>query len=372
MPLIVVVLTAVTLGALRIGRDALLDSTDGKILVESADPTAPGYQAFVVPTPLMSVAVLDTAGELSSIAVLSLSTEETGAVLVIPSDTLVDDGNGSPVVVRAAFRGGGSEALGNALDRLLGFDSGEILVLDPRGLEQAIRPATPLDLDLAEDVVVDGPGGPELRWEAGEVTLSASEVVEVMLAPMPSATELARTGRIEKVWSAWLSSVSEKGEDAIAGEVDTGIGRFLIGLASRESGVSTPSMLVAPLPGDDGKELYVLDRQGAESMLVSLVPFPVGGFEGQRIRVRLLDGTGTPGASLPVAERIVAAGAEIVSIGNAPEFGSTETELVFYSEENREMVEAVRDALGEGTVRLVESTDQTVDLTIVLGPGALS
>lgn len=368
VPVAVVTCAVLAAVAAVVGKDALLESTDGRITPAVADPSAPGFEAIAEPTPLLSVAIVDAEGNLSSVTLLALSGEDRGAVLVLPADTLVDDGLEAPVVLRGAYRGTGAEGLDHALDRLLGFDAGEVLVLDPRGLEQLLVPAAPLQVQLVDDIVADQNGASVVRFEAGPTALSASEVVEVLLTSSPSVTELARMARVESVWSAWIEAVAGGGAAAIAGETATGLGQFLLGLAERDVGVATPPMVVATLPGaDEDAQLYSLDPDGTAELLLVTAPFPVSGFDGQRLRARVLDGTGRQGAAVLAAEQMVRAGAEITIIGNAPTFDATDTRLLFHREEDRQRVEALRDALGAGQLVLVDEPDVAENVTVILG-----
>jgi hypothetical protein len=231
-----------------------------------------------------------------------------------------------------------------------------------------LEPAEPLEVAFVDDVVVERDGANIVRWSAGPNVLPAAEVAEALVARSPEVTELARMGRVEQIWTAWIAAIAADGASAIAGESATGLGRFLTGLAEREAAVATPPMLVATLPGAEDAQLYSLDPDGTAGLLLAAVPFPVGGFEGQRLRVRVLDGIGRQGTALTAAEVLVGAGAEISIIGNASSFDAVETRLLFHREEHRARVEAMRDALGGGEAVLVEEADVAEDVTVILGP----
>ncbi len=365
-PVVVVVVALVGLVVARVGIDALLDSTDGQTIDATAAPDEPGFEAIAEPTPIMAVATEAEGGELSSVAVLALSASDRGSVLVLPPDTIVNDGSAAPTVLLSAYRGGGADALGEALDRLLGFDAGEVLVLDERGWEQAVAPVAPFEVQLVDDVVVDVDGVPEVRWQAGVNVLAADEMADALDARVAGESDLVRMGRVEQIWTGWIAAVADGGDDAIAGEREVGLGRFVLGLAAGEAGFTTPPMVVAGLP-DGGGELYALEAEGSAPLLLAAVPFPRSAFPGQRLRLQVLDGTGTPGAALAAAETLVAAGAEVATIGNADRFDVEETRLVYHRAEDLERVEAMRDALGGGVVALVAEEEPAVDVTVIIG-----
>src|SRR3546814_18269368 len=82
-----------------IGVETVRDSTTGRT-VASSDPSEPGFEGFLEPTPTLLVAH-QTGEELRSLALLRLSRHATrGSALIIPPDTVVQtaDFNGTPPI----------------------------------------------------------------------------------------------------------------------------------------------------------------------------------------------------------------------------------------------------------------------------------
>jgi hypothetical protein len=151
----------------------------------------------------------------------------------------------------------------------------------------------------------------------------------------------------------------------VPGEVDSGIGRFVRGLAGGPRRLT--SLPVVETPDGDGTRTEV-DPEAVHELISELVPFPTASRPGGRVRVRLLDGTGDPDHVLTAAPRIVPADSEIVVVGNADAFDYDTTEIRYHHPTFEGAAEALRDALGAG--RVVDDPRQTdaFDVTIVLGP----
>ena len=74
---------------------AILDSTDGTVQEVVTDPTAPGYEVIVNPSPSHMLFSLDPAGDLAMVTVLSLGSNDIGGTVlhVAPETTLPGNRN---------------------------------------------------------------------------------------------------------------------------------------------------------------------------------------------------------------------------------------------------------------------------------------
>jgi hypothetical protein len=97
-----------------------------------------------------------------------------------------------------------------------------------------------------------------------------------------------------------------------------------------------------------------------------VVPFPVAG-EGRRLKIRLLDGTGTLQHGLDAAAALAGAGGQIDQIGNADSFGVPRTRLELADQSHRDAVDALAAALGVGEVVKATNSDGDVDVVVTLG-----
>jgi LytR cell envelope-related transcriptional attenuator len=150
----------------------------------------------------------------------------------------------------------------------------------------------------------------------------------------------------------------------VPGEVESGIGRFVRGLAAGPHRVETVPTTSQPV---GFVYRYDLEPDALGALVAELVRFPTAGIPGGRVRVRLLDGAGEADHVQRVAPLVVPANAEIVVVGNAAAFDSTETEIRYHTPTARTAANALQAALGAG--RVVDDPRQTdaFDVTIVLG-----
>lgn len=339
-----------------VGVETVRDSTAGRRLA-TTDPTEPGFEGFLEPTPTLLV-LHEREGSLVSLTLLSLGSQDAGgSVLVIPPATRVErEDYSGPLSVAYAF-GGGVDAMFSLVEELLGIGITERLVVDDDRWAQLTAPVGPLQIDNDDAV----PG-----FEPGQIDLPPERVSEWLAAKAEGDSELARAFRVQLFWEAWLEAVQQANDPAaVPGEIESGIGRFVRGLSAGAREAAT--LPVVEEPAAEGVTLKI-DPDPAAALVARLVPFPRGYVEGARTRVRLLDGTGTPDHALSAAPLIVPAGAEIVIVGNAEAFETPrETEVRYHDPSQEQAAIRLREALGAGKV--VEDGRQvdSFDVTIVLG-----
>lgn len=357
-----------------VGVDLVRNSTAGRY-VERAGPDEPGYQAYVVPTPTMAMVQRGGEGELTGVALLALESRDgAGTVILVPAATLTqgvqspeDDGTSDPPRTMAeVYRDAGAAGVVAAMADLLGVAIPEHLEVDDARWASLVAPVAPVELHLPEPVG---------EWPAGEVLLAADDVGPFLAARADDESEVNRINRQADFWTAWLPLVRDAGMDALPGEIDVGIGRFVRGLAD------SPSSIV-PLPGEptggDGgePEAYALHGERALELLARAVPYPVSPTPGRRIRVRLLNGTTDRDLTGAAAEVLVRGGAEITIAGNAPSFGEDETLMLYGSPEHRDQALWLAAAFGGAGVEQGAAAadgsvaDDEVDVTVILGDDA--
>ena len=358
------VLTVAGTALAVVGLSEVRTSTAGRY-EETLAPTDPGYQAHVVPTPTMGVLHRAADGTLAGAALLALEPgDEGGSVIVVPPATIVS-GADSTITVADVYRDEGAEAAADALGSAVAVGVAEHVELDDAQWSQLVGPVG--QVEIALDAAVG-------EWAAGPVTLDAAEIGPFLAARAAGETDLDRVVRQELFWNAWLSLVGEEGEAALPGEVGTGLGRFVLGVA--RGGGSAAEL---PVRRDESGDA-VLFRTDVERLgeFVSLtVPYPVAGAPGGRVRVRLLNGTDDPDVSVVAARALVASGAQISIVGNATSFDVAETSLVYFGEDRAPLAEWLQTNLGGGRVEETPngqdgqvSSDDEIDVTVILGEDA--
>jgi hypothetical protein len=362
-----------------VGVNLVRNSTAGRYVEPTASPDDPGYQAYVVPTPTMAVVQRGADGELIGVAVLAMeSSEDGGAVILVPASTLtrttppVDPATdtsrepGEPPTMADVYRTGGATGVVAAVADLLAVAIPDHLEVDDARWGSLVAPVAPVELQLTEPVG---------EWESGKISLAAEDVGPFLGARAANESEAERLDRQADFWTAWLPLVRDAGADALPGEVDVGIGRFVRSLAD-----GSPS--IVPLPGeasggdDRVPEAFVPHDARAAELLARAIPYPVSPSPGRRVRVRLLNGTTDPELTGAAASRLVRGGAEITIAGNAPTFDETETLMLYGRPDQRD--KALWLAGGFGSARVEPdpalsagaADDDEIDVTVILGADA--
>jgi len=84
-----------------------------------------------------------------------------------------------------------------------------------------------------------------------------------------------------------------------------------------------------------------------------------------RPRVIVYNGVGTPGLASVGAQQLIRAGFQVVDSGNADHFGYTTTTILVYHAPTE--AQAVRAALGVGTVQMQSAPQEITDMIVILG-----
>ena len=339
-----------------VGVQTLRESSTGR-RVTSADPTEPGFEALLDPTPTLLV-VHQSQGQLRAAAVVALANGDSGgAVLLLPPSVEVGDGvDAAPLSVTYAF-GSTPEVLRGAGEAIAGVGVQELVELDAARWAELVAPVAPLRLQNPDELD---------DFPPGEVLLGADEVGAWLEATRPGESELAALYRQQLFWEAWVEAVKSSDDPAsVPGELDSGIGRFVRGLAAgplRVEAIPVSESLDAA-----GATTFEVDRTALRDIITDLVPFPTGTALAPRTRVRLLDGTGDRTLVERVAPAVVSADSTILVVGNADAFDYRTTQIRYHQPSQRAAAERLQQALGVGKVVEDVRPIDAFDVTIVLG-----
>lgn len=354
-----VVLLGASLALTYVGVQTVRSSKAGRIVSTVTDPAAPGFEAFVEPTPTL-VVLHEANDQLVSIAVLALNNGDAGgSVVLLPTATLTGEGaKAIPLSVVYAFAADRAEATRAGVQAVLGIGIAEAVIVDDARWAELVGPVAPIMLTNPDDLD---------EFPAGSVLLLPDQVGSWLVAKGADESDLGRLYRQQLFWEAWAAAVASRSADpgVVPGEVEVGIGRFVRGLGKGQARVAT-------LPVDesldgDGNPRFEADAAAVEVLISDLVPFPTGNVEGARTRVRLLSGSGDPEQVLRAAPLVVPADAEIVIAGNADRFDYTVTEIRYHDSGQRLAAQRIRDSLGAGKVVDDPRPAESFDVTIVLG-----
>jgi hypothetical protein len=365
------------------GKEAVEDSTRGALIGVISDPSAPGFEVLVEPSPTMLL-IQSEGEELESVTFLALSSESTGSALFLSPLTGVETPDGA-VTLRDAWANGGEQELVDTVEHLLGVGIAEfasdgtlltttpddvpVVLVDRAQWTRLVEPVAPITVENPYTVEVLGADGTvQVRFEAGPLQLAADEVGSYLAARGAGESDLNRMERHQRFWEGWIAAVADAGgREAVAGERETGLGLYVTTFSEGEAGFVPANARSVRIPGATD-DTYAVAEDWLTALIADMVPFPTSPQPGVRPTVRVLDGTGTPEAAITVARELARSGVEIRAIGNGPAFDQTVTRILYHDAEQQEVAEQVRDMLGAGEIDIAENLDEVVAVTVILGP----
>jgi hypothetical protein len=360
---VLVALAVVTVMLSATGARLVLDSRDGQVGRSEQDPTKPGYIATVAATPLLLVVHADDE-QLYGAIVMALGADDTGgnAVFLSP-ETIVRPGE-SLADIYETFRVDDpttGDGLRSAVSTLFGADIDNTVTVEATSLAPLIDPVAPLEYENAEAVKVTRNGRTTTVLDAGEVSIRTSDEIAAAIETLGSGEEpIDRRDRQMAFWSAWLRAVQTDPDAAFApGSAESGLGRFMRGLAA---GIPRTS----ELPTVQFNGAVVADTDALAEMLPDIIPYPRQ--EGVRLNVAVRNGVaGDAARSEAMERRLVAAGAQIASRGNADAFGVSQTAVVYHDVALETQAVALADDIGATDVRYEEKVDSEIQVTVTIG-----
>jgi hypothetical protein len=378
------------------GSNAILANTEGSLIRIIDDPTQPGFEALVEPTPVMLVVVVDDDNELGSAVVLSLTGDRiAGAVIVPPATVVVGEGAGSggdldelsqgsgdqaPEVLSDRWSNEGMNGVRDGVETILNVGIKLVRVVDPTQWEALVAPVGDLvftspDTVTARVAIDDSErnSGSMVTFQAGEIVLRPDRVGAFLAATARAESDLNRMVRQQQFWVAWLEAVGANLQNpgVVPGETNSGLGLFVRTMAVSQIELVTLPVRTVSVPGSDATNFLPAVEQ-VNAVVATLIPYPVGAAPDSRLRIRILDGTGDLNNGLPAVGSLVQAGAEVATVGNATNFDFSVTQFIVAESGDLARATRLRDSLGVGEV--VKSAEQAsaVDVTVVLGRDALA
>ena len=353
-PLILLALAAAVPLLAWFGWSAISGSSDGTEVGAPVDPSAPGYRAFVDPTPTLLLIHAD-GDRLHGVSLLALTDAGTeGAVLFIAPETMTPSG-----LLNERWTESGSAGMADSVAELFGIRPGEFQVVDDAGWAAITAVVAPIALNNPDALV--SPIG-ESRFESGALNLAAADVGPYLGWRNPGESPIAALFRQELFWEAWLEQVAlSSAPDVIPGETDRGVGLF-----GRALAMGRVRLEAAPGAVDAGGAV-VLDAPAIGELVNEAIPFRTSASGEGLPRVRLLNGVGGRGLTEAAARTLSRAGARITLIGNADEFGWETTRIAYHDTGFASHAEIYRDAIGAGSVIAEELADFSIDITVTFG-----
>jgi len=357
----------------RAGTKAVLDSADGQLVEVVTDPTLPGFEAFVNPTPTLLLAHTEDQ-KLVGITVMARTALDRGGNMAVLSPDMLVATDASPgqtaVLLGQAYSSGGIDMLQTLVEGIFGFGFTEVLEIDTPTLGNLMKLVEPIPFRLADDLVVrDGSGGVETWLTHGVKELDGAVAAQVYGFHNPGEFDVNRVERQLAMWRTWISRISAAPDiQAATLPFRTGLSPYLRAFATGTFDIATPPVDAVQMD-PESLPLYVTGDAGdawIAQKTIDMVPLPISTGKVHRPSVRLLDGTGNSDNRLAVRQELVADGAVISVIGNAQVFGVTATTVSYHSPQSEADASSIATALG-AELNFDEKPDLPYEITVTVG-----
>jgi hypothetical protein len=375
---------ALALGLGAAGYVAIANTTDGQ---EVGDGTP---EVRFPTTPTAALAVVDDAGDLSSLAVVTVrpgvddDPGRGGSIVPVPISADSSGGFGTerlPLNETVALFG--AEALADEVPVLLGVGIDDVLVVDQRDLAGLLAAIGSIDVDLPQPVT--DRAGREL-FPAGPQSLSADEAAVVLSASDPRLTGADRYPIDVAVWHAISDAVGEglelpavaSGGSAVTnapektGSIEV-VERLTSGPIAVQPLRSTPIVSLDRNPR--GVDAVALDRAEVVVIFGHIAPGKVAAPNpGYNFRVvsRFADDQLRGGASrLDVAytatEALLDGGSNVISVDTAEGEAAAATLIEVSDESLVAAAQSLSQLFGPIEVRVADTRIAGVDVVVTLG-----
>lgn len=265
---LLVLLTIAGLG--YAGQAALREYTGARLLeVNSTKLPSP---------PVAMFATVDAENELSSVTVFVLTSgsQVGGSIISVPVS-----GDSTPGVAPArtplteSYRLGGTEALLLAIESTLLITFDVAVVATPAEAEALFAPVAPVAVEFPDDVTGTANGSTVTIFNAGDNSLSAAQIVQVLNARVANQREADRRAFTSALWAGVASTVGEGRTTADAEPPATlpTLDAFLQRLFAGPLAVRTlPTSTVPATENPDRKDVETIDKAETVYILASIAP----------------------------------------------------------------------------------------------------
>lgn len=353
------------------GTRAALYTTEGQTIEIITDPTQPGFEALLDPTPTLLLAHTDD-GALIGITAMTRTSVDAGGHMVLIGPLLFvrsEAGSDEGRFLSEVFDTEGLDGLRRAVGAMFGFGFGSAVEWSTEDLAAAMGQAAPLPLNLADNLTRQASSGEETVWiEGGPVQLDGPTAAAVYNFVNPADVEVNRQERQRGLWQAWLAKVGSADDPAALADVgDQRLTSYLLPLARGDVAVEIlPTRLVA---FDENDPFYVLEEEDLAWLALqadAMVPVPVPPSGESWPSIRLLDGVGDPDGFSEALDALFDIKMQVVIVGNAVEFGVERSSVVYHATDDETAAAAVSSALGLES-QLSEEAGQPGVITVIVG-----
>lgn len=353
------VLAGSVLGLYLLAADRLGGDDEGEQGAASPD----GLASATGGGPSALLVQVDDEGRAVSFTLFVLHADTGGTTVLMPPSTMVEiPGFGLERLSRAVELGG-VELAGLTLSNLLSTEFDHVEVVGPNDLAALARVLGPLPVDNPSRLdTADDSGRIEVLWPAGPVDVEPGAAAQFLAQRALQETDLERMVRHQRYWDAFLDA--RRGIVGVVTDPQRDLEAFLDEAAIRADDIDFRILPVETIGGPE--ELYGVDAGGLSDLLRIVAPARLAD-DGDRVRVQLLNGVGTPGLAEPVTALLLPTGAVVQLTGNALEFDYRVTQVVYYRDEHLASALRIQEELGVGEVVKQRDPIDVVDVTVVIG-----
>ncbi|MEZ5374227.1 MAG: hypothetical protein R2704_16165 [Microthrixaceae bacterium] len=360
-------------------RSSLRMTGGATISPQQRSPSDPGYEAAVKPTPVTFLALVDDGGGLRSMSVVTQGTGETGGTVVtIPNSLFLKNEAGDQRIPPYILAEDGMEELQTELESAVGFGMTDQLTVTQSEIGSLLG-GDELEIRNPEQLLIEYAGVLAPQFEAGDISLDPEGLMAYLNYLGAEESEYNRLNRQQLVLERLLELSAEGFEPTDPNDNVTALDELLTAVGSGDSTVTQLPVEEARIGGREfgeegqGASFTAPDVEAIDATLGDIVPFPISGFPGQRLGVKLLNGTSEAQLELRLASDVVGAGAEVKVVGNAKVIPQP-TSSVAVSEdataEEREQAQRVADVL-DAEMSETDALGEDVRAVVVVGQDQL-
>lgn len=227
-------------------------------------------------TPVGMLATVDDDDQLTSVSVfvLKAGSQVGGSIVSVPVSADSTAGGGDErIPLTEVYASGGADELVLAVESVLSITIDVSSVAAPADASAMLAPVSPLKAALPTDVLATDSGDEVTLFEAGNVSLSGAQAVEVLTATVADQRDAERRGNHEAIWVGVAASVGAGRTVADLTLPITTLDTLLDRLfAAPVEARGLPTVPIAAADNPDDKDVDTLVRGDAIFILASVAP----------------------------------------------------------------------------------------------------
>ena len=286
----------------------------------------------------------------------------SGSILMLPTSTQVEVPSLGIQTLAQVPTLGDDALLLTTVENLTGVNAGPPSIIDDATLLAALTPAAPFEVDLRSEVQFAS--DKRDAFPSGLQRLSAPEISR-LLTEAQVGSEVNRLVTVQAVLEGWMKRLKNR-DVARATITAVPIAAQITKLAALKP-VFYDTLPVDSI-GTSGNERLKVRVAALPGVVERLFPSSRLGIGGKRPRIEILNGVGTVGLAQAVARLVVPIGGYVHLTGNVPDFGVTETQVIYYRDADLRAAKKFLRAIGVGSLRRADRAIGITDVTIIVGP----